>query len=37
MDDEILRGLEKSLIAERDLAARRQKILGLLAAQKCPD
>lgn len=33
LDDEILRELEKSLIIERDLAARRQKILGLLAAQ----
>ena len=33
LDDEILRELEKSLIIERDLAARRKKILGLLAAQ----
>ncbi|OOS07369.1 uncharacterized protein SAMN02745664_102199 [Moraxella cuniculi DSM 21768] len=33
LDDEMLRQLEKSLTAERDLAARRQKILGLLTAQ----
>ncbi|MFB6348486.1 helix-hairpin-helix domain-containing protein [Moraxella marmotae] len=33
LDDEILRKLEKSLIAERELAARRQKILDLLTAQ----
>lgn len=33
LDDERLRTLEKSLVAERELAARRLKILDLLAAQ----
>ncbi|USZ13931.1 RNA-binding transcriptional accessory protein [Moraxella sp. FZFQ2102] len=33
LDDDLLRQLEKSLIAERELAARRIKILELLAAQ----
>lgn len=33
LDDEILRVLEKSLVAERDLAARRLKIIQLLTAQ----